>query len=132
MSINKIYNLGKKLFPICRSITGDGVRETLNMLKKYLPKLKIHNITSGTKVFDWKIPNEWNVKDAYVLDRFGKKIIDFKKNNLHLVGYSIPVNKKLKKRDLFSHIHTITKQPTAIPYVTSYYRKYWGFCISHS
>ena len=131
MSMNGIHNLGKKLFPICRSITGNGVRETLKIIKKHLPKLKIHEIKSGTKVFDWKVPSEWNIKDAYVLDKFGQKIINFKKNNLHLVGYSIPINKKIKKKELFLHIHTVPEQPKAIPYVTSYYKKYWGFCISH-
>jgi len=132
MLINEIYNLGKKLFPICRSITGNGVRDTLGILKKYLPKLKIHEVKSGTQVFDWRVPSEWNIKDAYVLDKFNKKIIDFKKNNLHLVGYSIPVSKKIKKKELFLHIHTTQKNPNAIPYVTSYYKKYWGFCISHN
>ena len=131
MSIDKVYNLGIKLFPICRSITGEGVRETLFLIKKYIPKLKIFEVPSGTKVFDWKIPSEWNVKNAYVLDKFGKKIIDFKKNNLHLVSYSAPVNKKIKKKEFFSHLHSLPKQPTAIPYVTSYYKKYWGFCISY-
>ena len=101
MSIDKVYNLGIKLFLICRSITGEGVRETLFLIKKYIPKLKIFEVPSGTKVFDWKIPPEWNVKNAYVLDKFGKKIIDFKKNNLHLVSYSVPVNKKIKKKEFF-------------------------------
>tara|TARA_B100000686_G_C16724049_1_gene936741 strand:- start:63 stop:1358 length:1296 start_codon:yes stop_codon:yes gene_type:complete len=131
MSIGKMYNLGKKLFPICRSITGNGNRKTLRIIKKYLPKLKIHEVRSGSKVFDWKVPPEWNIKEAYVLDKFNRKIIDFKNNNLHLVGYSIPINKNISKKELFSHIHTLPKQPKAIPYVTSYYKKNWGFCISY-
>jgi len=130
--INKIYKIGLKLFPICRSITGNGVRNTLKIIKKNLPKLKIYEVKSGTKVFDWKIPPEWNIKDAFVLDKKGKKIIDFKKNNLHLVGYSIPIEKKISKEKLFSHIHSLPKQPNAIPYITSYYKRYWGFCITEN
>jgi len=130
MITKEYFNLGKKLFPICRSITGNGVRQTLKILKKKLPNLKIFEIRSGTKVFDWRVPPEWNVKNAYVKDKHGNKIIDFKKNNLHLVNYSIPVNKKVTKDELFSHIHSLKEQPNAIPYVTSYYKKYWGFCIT--
>ena len=131
MSITKYYNLIKfKIFPICRSITGDGVRKTLKIIKNQFPKLKIYNIKSGTKVFDWKIPSEWNIKYAYVLDKNNKKIIDFNENNLHVVNYSIPTNKILNKKELLSRLHTIKKLPSAIPYVTSYYKKYWGFCCS--
>ena len=132
MSIKKYYNLAKNtLFPICRSITGNGIRKTLKIIKKEFPDLKIYNIPSGTRVFDWKIPPEWNVSEAYVLDKYNNKIINFKKNNLHLVGYSTPINKLLNKTKLFKHIHSISKQPKAIPYITSYYKKYWGFCVSH-
>ena len=132
MSTKYFYNLGKKkLFPICRSLTGKGNEKTLSIIKKTLGKLKITKFSSGKKVFDWKIPNEWNVKDAYVLDKFNKKIIDFKKNNLHLVGYSSPQkNNLVEKRKFFQHLHTLPDQIHAIPYVTSYYKKYWGFCIS--
>ena len=133
MSAKKYYSLAKhKLFPICRSITGNGVRKTLKIIKKEFPKLKVHSVASGTKVFDWNIPPEWNIRDAYILDKDNKKIVDFKNNNLHLVGYSIPTNKYFSKRELFDHIHTLPKQPKAIPYITSYYKKYWGFCVSHS
>ena len=128
--MKKYLKLGKKLFPICRSITGNGVRTTLKILKEHLPKLKIHEVRSGTKVFDWVVPPEWNIKDAYVKDFNGKKIISFKKNNLHLVNYSTPLNKKLTKKELFKHIHTHEKLSNAIPYLTSYYKKYWGFCIT--
>ena len=100
MSVSKFYNLGKnKLYPICRSITGNGVRKTLKIIKKNFPKLKIYNVPSGIKVFDWRIPEEWNVSDAYVIDKNNKKIIDFKKNNLHLIGYSTPINKVLTKKN---------------------------------
>ena len=125
--MKEYLNLGKRLFPICRSITGNGVRKTLIIIRDYLPKLKIFEVKSGTKVFDWKVPPEWNVKNAYVKDKYGKKIIDFKNNNLHLVGYSIPTKKLITKKELFLHLHTIKQQPNAIPYVISYYKKYWGF-----
>ena len=130
--ISEIYKLGIKLFPICRSITGNGVRQTLAIIKKQLPKLKITEVKSGTKVFDWTIPPEWNIKDAFVKDQIGKKIIDFKKNNLHIVNYSIPIKRKINKKELFEHLHTSKKLKNAIPYVTSYYRKYWGFCITYN
>ena len=123
--------LGKKLFPIYRSITGAGVVKTLRILKKEVKGLKIKHIKSGTKVFDWKISPEWNVKNAYVKDKNGKKIIDFKKNNLHLVSYSKPINKFVTKKKLIKHLHFLKKQKKAIPYVTSYYKKYWGFCLSY-
>ena len=133
MSVKKYYSLAKqRLFPICRSITGNGVRKTLKIIKKEFPKLKIYSVPSGTKVFDWNIPPEWNIKDAYILDKDNKKIVDFKNNNLHLVGYSVPINKFFSKKKLFNHIHTLAKQPKAIPYITSYYKRYWGFCISHT
>ena len=129
---NKLYNLGKKIFRINRSITGNGVRETLKHIKKELKNLKIFEIKSGTKVYDWKVPPEWNVKKAYIEDKNKKKIIDIKNNNLHLVGYSIPLKIYLKKKELLSRIHTLKNQPAAIPYVTSYYNKYWGFCASYN
>ncbi len=133
MTIKKYYNLAKhSLFPICRSITGNGVRKTLKIIKKEFPKLKIYKIRSGTKVFDWNVPPEWNVKEAYILDKDNKKIIDFKNNNLHLIGYSVPVNKFFSKKKVASHIYSLPKQPRAIPYITSYYKKYWGFCINHN
>ena len=133
MSVKKFYYIGKqKLYPICRSITGSGVRKTLKIIKKEFTKLKIHSVPSGSKVFDWNIPPEWNIRDAYILDKDNKKIVDFKNNNLHLVGYSIPVNKFFSKKELFNHIHTLPKQPKANPYITSYYKKYWGFCTSHT
>ena len=98
MSVKKYYELAKnRLFPICRSLTGDGVRETLKIIKEEFPGLKICSVRSGQKVFDWKVPPEWNIKNAYIQDKFGKKIIDFSKNNLHVVGYSKPVNKFIKK-----------------------------------
>ena len=125
-----MYKLVKKLFPICRSITGDGVRKTLGIINEYIP-IKIHEVPTGTKAFDWTVPKEWNVKDAYVMDKDGNKIIDFKKNNLHVVGYSTPINKTISLSELQQHLYSLPKQPDAIPYTTSYYRKMWGFCIAH-
>ena len=133
MFINKYYKLAKfNLFPICRSLTGRGIKKTLKIIKSEFSDLKIYSIPSGTKVFDWNVPSEWNVTDAYVLDKDNKKIINFKLNNLHLIGYSIPVNKILNKIQLFKNLYSLPKQPEAIPYITSYYKKYWGFCITHN
>ena len=133
MSIKEYYNIAKtKLFPITRSLTGDGVKKTLNIIQKELPKLKIKKFKSGTKVFDWNIPEEWNVTDAYVIDKYNNRIIDFKKNNLHLVGYSIPIKKNITKKELFKNLHFLKNQPQAIPYITSYYKRRWGFCISYN
>ena len=133
MTIKKYYNIAKtKLFPITRSLTGKGVRETLNIIQKELPKLKIKKFKSGAKVFDWNIPEEWNVTDAYVIDKYNNKIIDFKKNNLHVVGYSIPTKKNISKKELFKNLYFLKNQPKAIPYITSYYKRRWGFCISYN
>ena len=132
MSIKKYYNLGKKiLYPINRSITGNGQKKTLKIIKNEFSELKIKKIKSGKKVFDWKIPYEWNINDAYIEDKFGKKIINFKKNNLHLMGYSQPVKKTVNKKQLLKKLYSLPKQPKAIPYITSYYKKNWMFCASH-
>ncbi len=126
----KLINIGKKLFPICRSITGDGVRKSLKIISKYIENLNIKEIKSGTKVFDWRIPPEWNIKDAWIKDNKGKKIIDFKKNNLHLVNYSRPIKKVIDKNSLFKKIYFDKNNKKYIPYVTSYYNLDWGFCLS--
>ncbi len=120
----------RKLFPICRSITGNGVRQTLKIIKEIIP-ITIHEVSSGTKVFDWEIPNEWNIKDAYVKDENGNRVIDFQKSNLHVVGYSVPVDKWITLSELQGYLHSLPEQPNAIPYITSYYKERWGFCISH-
>ncbi len=126
-----LIKLGKKLFKIHRSITGKGVVKTLRILKRECSNLKIKNIKSGTKVYDWKIPSEWNIKDAYVINSKGTKIIDFKRNNLHVVAYSQPIKRYVSKKELLDHLHFYKKQKNLIPYVTSFYKKYWGFCISY-
>ena len=128
----KIHDLCKILWPINRSITGNGVRKTLDILKKKCSEMKIYEVASGTKVFDWTIPNEWNVKEAKILGPGGKKILDFYDNNLHLVGYSTPINKKMSLKELNKHLFSLKEKPKAIPYVTSYYKKNWGFCLSHN
>ncbi|MCV0410565.1 DUF4910 domain-containing protein [Nitrosopumilus sp.] len=125
-----MYELVRELFPICRSITGNGVRETLEIIKKHIP-IKIHEVPSGTKVFDWIIPKEWNIKDAYVKNSKGEKIIDFKKSNLHILNYSSPINKKVTLSELKEHLYTLPEHPNWIPYRTSYYKENWGFCIPH-
>ena len=125
-----LMKIAKDLFPINRSITGKGVVDTLKYIKKIFSDLKIKKIPSGTKVFDWKIPKEWIVNEAYIKDFNGKEIINFKKNNLHLMGYSHSINKILTLQELKPHLHSIKKQPNAIPYVTSYYKKNWGFCVT--
>ena len=131
MNIEKYYYLAKNiLFPINRSLTGLGTKKTLSIIKKKFPKLKIHASKSGEKCFDWKIPKEWNVKNAYVKDKKEKKIIDFKNNNLHLVGYSTPVKKRIYKNEFLNRLHTLPNLKKAIPYITSYYKNYWGFCTT--
>lgn len=128
---NEMYSWAKDLFPINRSITGNGVRETLRYISKLLPELQVYEVPSGTKVLDWTVPDEWNVNSAWLKDPDGKIIADYLKNNLHLVGYSIPVNKKISFEELSEHLYSIPEQPEAIPYVTSYYSKNWGFCLKH-
>ncbi len=128
---SEMYSLMERLFPICRSLTGNGNRQTLNILKEYIP-IEIKEVPSGTKVFDWEVPDEWNIKDAFIKTPDGKKVVDFKNNNLHLVGYSEPFEGKIKLDELKNHIYTLPDQPDLIPYVTSYYQRRWGFCLSEN
>jgi aminopeptidase-like protein len=126
----QMHQLMARLFPICRSITGDGVRETLRIISDIIP-LTIQEVPTGTAAFDWAVPKEWNIRDAYIADENGNKIVDFRKNNLHVVGYSVPVDKWITLPELQEHLYSLPEQPNAIPYVTSYYKERWGFCISH-
>lgn len=118
----------ERLYPICRSITGDGVRETLAVIGERLP-LEIHEVPTGTRVLDWTIPREWNISDAYVADQNGKRVIDFRSSNLHVVNYSAPINTSMSLEELRDHLHTLPDHPDWIPYLTSYYVEDWGFCL---
>lgn len=127
---NNMYSLVKELFPICRSITGDGVRKTLRIIQREIPELKIFEVPTGTKVFDWIVPKEWNIKCGYIETLEGKKVIDFADTNLHVMGYSLPIDKIVSREELLEMCYTIPEQPDYIPYVTSYYKERSGFCLS--
>jgi aminopeptidase-like protein len=129
-TISEIDNLFEQLFPICRSITGNGVRKSLSILKK-ITDFQIHEIPSGTICYDWKVPNEWNISDAYVEDSSGNKILNFQKNNLHVVNYSMPIDDTLTFEELKKHLHVLKDYPNSIPYRTTYYKEDWGFCLSY-
>ena len=126
-----MHQLIRELYPICRSITGNGLRQTLHKLQEKIP-LEIHEVPSGTRVFDWVVPPEWNIRDAYVRNSRGEKVIDFQKSNLHVVNYSVPVRTKLPLAELKKHLFTLPEHPDWIPYRTSYYNESWGFCLSHN
>jgi aminopeptidase-like protein len=126
----KLFAIVEELYPICRSITGDGMRETLRRLQRRIP-LVLHEIPTGTQVFDWTVPREWNIRDAYVMDSRGQRVIDFQRSNLHVVNYSVPVHRRMTLAELREHLHTIPEQPDRIPYITSYYAERWGFCLAH-
>jgi aminopeptidase-like protein len=123
------YALIEELYPICRSITGRGVRETLDILGRRIPLIRTE-VPTGTKVFDWEIPQEWNITAAYIQDLAGNRIVDFHCNNLHVVSYSVPLKTRISLHDLRPHLHTVPAHPDWIPYRTSYYRESWGFCLS--
>ena len=129
---DEMYALCTELFPICRSITGDGVRQTLQILRSIVPKMTSYEIPSGTQVFDWTVPKEWNIRDAWIKNSKDEKILDFQKTNLHVMGYSLPVDKKVTMAELLPLIHTQPDQPDAIPYVTSYYKERYGFCMTQN
>jgi aminopeptidase-like protein len=126
----EMYELIAELYPLCRSITGDGVRKTLSILNKHIP-LDIHEVPTGTPVFDWTVPKEWNIRDAYVKNVKGERIIDFNRSNLHVVSYSTPLRKTLRVEELREHLFTLPDRPEWTPYRTSYYTENWGFCLSH-
>ncbi len=130
-----IYDLASSVFPICRSLTGDGVRETLSLLDDYIFEgsgrhLEIHEVPSGTQAFDWTVPKEWRIRAAYIENEQGSRIVDMQENNLHVMGYSTPVDEWVSLDELKKHIYTQPDQPDVIPYVTSYYRERFGFCMS--
>jgi aminopeptidase-like protein len=125
-----IFAFAARIFPICRSITGDGVRQTLREIGAHLP-LEVREVPSGTDVFDWTIPREWNIRDAYIKNGAGEKIVDLAESNLHVMSYSVPVRKRLSLAELKEHVHTLPEQPDLIPYRTSYYADDWAFCMAH-
>jgi aminopeptidase-like protein len=121
----EIHGLITELFPICRSITGNGVRETLSIIGRHIP-LEIHEVPTGTEVFDWTVPKEWNIRDAYIKNSRGEKVVDYRKSNLHVVNYSTPVRIKMPLEDLKKHVFSLPEYPERIPYRTSYYNESWG------
>ena len=127
----EMHQLVTELYPICRSITGNGVRETLRIIEKHIP-LKVHNVPTGTQVFDWTVPKEWNIRDAYVKNLRGERVIDFRKSNLHVVNYSNPVRERMSLAELRPHLFTLPDHSDWIPYRTTYYNESWGFCLSHN
>ena len=126
----EIYDLIVELYPICRSITGDGVRQTLGVLAEHIP-LAIHEVPTGTQVFDWIVPREWNIRDAYVKDPQGRKVIDFNNSNLHVVSYSVPVEESISLSELKPRLHSLPNHPDWIPHKTTYFTEDWGFCLTH-
>lgn len=127
---HEMHALIAELYPICRSITGNGVRDTLKRLQQIIP-LTLQEVSTGTRVFDWTVPPEWNIRDAYVKNSRGERVIDFQKSNLHVLNYSVPVHEKLRLVELRPHLFTLPEHPDWIPYRTSYYKRNWGFCLSH-
>lgn len=125
-----MYELAGRLFPICRSITGNGFRQSLEMIREIVPEIQVFEVPSGTSVFDWTVPKEWNIQGGWIKDMQGNTIIDFKDCNLHVMGYSISVHQTISRDELLNHVYTQPEQPEWIPYVTSYYKERWGFCMS--
>ncbi len=132
ISANQMFDWATELFPLNRSLTGEGVRQTLDYIKSKIPKLEIKQVKSGKKAFDWTIPKEWHISDGFITDSTGVKLVDWKENNLHVMGYSTPINTTLTFEELEKHLFTLPSQPDAVPYVTSYYEPNWGFCISEN
>ncbi len=128
---DRMYSLVERLYPICRSITGEGFRETQRILQEYVPSLALRGVPSGSQAFDWTVPKEWNISDAYVRGPSGDKVIDFRDSNLHVVNYSAPVHERLSLEELKKRLHSLPESPSLIPYRTSYYKRDWGFCLAH-
>ena len=126
----EMYDLICRLYPICRSITGNGFRDTLSIIQEFIP-LEIREVATGTEVFDWTVPKEWNISDAYVKNSLGERVIDFQESNLHVVSYSVPIHARMSLSELKKHIHSLPDHPDWIPYRTSYYKEDWGLCLSH-
>lgn len=127
-----MYDLAAHMFPICRSITGNGFRESLNMIREIIPEIQVFEVPTGTQVFDWTVPKEWNCNGGGIFRLNGEKVVDFNDTNLHILGYSQPIDKIVNREELLQHVYTLPDQPDLIPYVTSYYKERWGFCMSEN
>ncbi|MGD1217015.1 DUF4910 domain-containing protein [Streptomyces krungchingensis] len=125
----EMYALVERMYPLCRSITGDGVRATLDIVGEHIP-LQVHEVPTGTQVLDWTVPQEWNIRDAYIADSSGHRVVDFAASSLHVLGYSVPVSATMPLDELRGHLYTLPDQPTWVPYRTSYYKPQWGFCLA--
>ncbi|KND28081.1 DUF4910 domain-containing protein [Streptomyces acidiscabies] len=125
----EMHALVERLYPLCRSITGDGVRATLDIVGEHVP-LEVHEVPTGTQVLDWTVPQEWNIRDAYVADATGRRVVDFAASSLHVLGYSVPVARRMPLAELREHLHTLPDHPSWVPYRTSYYKPTWGFCLA--
>ena len=126
----RMHALIAELYPLCRSLTGEGFRETLARLSRHIP-LQLHHVASGTQVFDWTVPLEWNIRDAYIKNAAGQRVVDFQQSNLHVVGYSVPIHARVPLEELKRHVFTLPESPNWIPYRTSYFKRDWGFCMTH-
>ncbi|MGY5107004.1 DUF4910 domain-containing protein, partial [Streptomyces sp. 900105245] len=127
----QMHELVERMYPLCRSITGDGVRATLAIVGEYIP-LDVHEVPTGTQVLDWTVPQEWNIRDAHIADASGKRVVDFAASSLHVLGYSVPVSATMPLSELRPHLHTLPDQPDLVPYRTSYYKPDWGFCLAQN
>ena len=127
-----MYGLAGRLFPICRSITGNGFRQSLEIIREIVPEIQVYEVPSGTEAFDWTVPKEWNIRGGWIKNLRGETIIDFNDCNLHVLGYSVPVHQTISREELLEHVYTQPEQPDWIPYVTSYYKERWGFCMSEN
>jgi aminopeptidase-like protein len=126
----EMYALMSKLFPICRSLTGNGVRETFRILSQHVP-FEVVEVPSGTHIYDWTVPEEWNIRDAWIANDLGDRVVDFRRSNLHVLGYSVPIRRRLTLAELREHLFTLPDNPAWIPFRTSYHDRNWGFCLSH-
>ena len=124
-----LHDRARRLFPICRSITGDGVRQTLRVVQEHVD-LRIHEVPTGTPVFDWTVPQEWNIRDAWVKDQSGRRVVDFHASSLHVLNYSVPIHTRIPLAELQPHLFSIPEYPDWIPYKTWYYNRNWGFCLT--
>ena len=130
MAGKEMYDLAVRLFPICRSITGDGFRQSLGIIREHVPEMQVFEVPSGTEVFDWTVPKEWNIRGGWIRRKDGETVIDFRDSNLHVLGYSVPIHQMVSREELLEHVYPQPEQPDWIPYVTSYYKERWGFCMT--